>query len=101
MFICMCVWCVVCGCAGVRVCMYVCVCVCVCNIVEAKKEVQRNVEDSKFYASRPLLYGQAFQLRHVNSNKFLSVVFGGNLSDVHGSADVELGTGSPSDMSWA
>jgi hypothetical protein len=61
---------------------------------EAEKEKKRNSEDSKYNASRPVLYGQAFQLRHINTNKFLSVVFGANVSDVHGSADVEMSTGS-------
>jgi hypothetical protein len=61
---------------------------------EAEKEIKRNSEESKYNASRPVVYGQAFQLRHINTNKFLSVVFGANVSDVHGSADVELSTGS-------
>ena len=53
----------------------------------------RNAEDAHFYAGRPISYGQAFQLRHVMTNKFLSVEFGANFTDVLGSADVLLTNG--------
>jgi len=61
---------------------------------EAALEVSQNKEDAKFYRGRPVEYGMAFQLRHVNTNKFLSAIFGANLTDVQGSADVELTNGS-------
>lgn len=61
---------------------------------EAALEVSQNKEDAKFYRGRPVEYGMAFQLRHVNTNKFLSAIFGANLTDVQGAADVELTNGS-------
>jgi hypothetical protein len=63
---------------------------------EAELEVARNAEDEHFYQGRVIKYGQAFQLRHVITNKFLSVNFGANLTDVLGTADAELSNGSMS-----
>jgi hypothetical protein len=61
---------------------------------EAASEAKQNVFDTTLYFGRTIVYGQAFQLRHVNTNKFLSVMFGANLTDIQGGADVELTSGS-------
>ena len=57
---------------------------------EAASEAKQNVFDTTLYFGRTIVYGQAFQLRHVNTNKFLSVMFGANLTDIQGGAEKRM-----------
>ncbi|EKX53016.1 hypothetical protein GUITHDRAFT_101463 [Guillardia theta CCMP2712] len=58
-------------------------------LIAASKEVQRNREDSEFYAGRTVRYGQTFQLKHVRSCKYLTVMYS-SAGDVGSENHVEI-----------
>eukprot|EP00960_Hanusia_phi_P035347 751648-Hanusia_phi.AAC.2 len=58
-------------------------------LIEASKEVQRNREDAAFYVGRLVRYGQTFQLKHVRSSKYLTVMYSSG-ADIESENNVQI-----------